>query len=178
MTCASAWAGYRTVRLQDTENLVTGDNCEELARAQSRSECAERTLDLSDAVRVTKDLANLGGSGTLLCELADLLNNLLGSGLQPSGGVARVGDRGGRYSLSVAVKTTHFGGFVRGAGVSTGVEMRKSRLSSGHRSRNSLRQALTGVRRAVGARLPERSVKNHKTHRSDARDCNLQYSHN
>lgn len=124
MTCASTWTGYRTARLQDTEDLVTSDNCEGLAHAQSCSEYTELTLDLGNAVRVTKDLTDLGGSGTLLCELADLLNNLLGSGLQPSGGVARVGDRGGRYSLSVAVKTTHFGRVVRGAGVSTGIEMR------------------------------------------------------
>jgi hypothetical protein len=82
-------------------------------------------------VRVTKDLANLGGSGALLCELADLLNDLLGSGLQPSGGVARVGDGGGRYALSVAVKTTHFGGLVRGAGVSTGVEVRAREFVDG-----------------------------------------------
>ena len=85
---------------------------------------AKLTLDLGNAVRVTKDLTNLGGSGTLLCELANLLNNLLGSSLQPGGRVARVRDGGSRYSLSVAVKTTHFRGFVRGAGVSTEVEMR------------------------------------------------------
>ena len=62
-------------------------------------------------MRVTEDLANLRGSGTLLCELANLLNILLGGGLQPRRGVARVGDGGGRYALSVAVKTTHFGEF-------------------------------------------------------------------
>ena len=89
-------------------------------------------------MRVTEDLANLRGSGTLLRELADLLNNLLGGGLQPSRGVARVGDGGGRYSLSVAVKTTHFVGWYEGRWLVLEVEMRKSRLSSGHRSRNSL----------------------------------------
>jgi len=114
LTCASTWAGYRTVRLQDTEDLVTGNNCGESADAQSRPECAQLTLDLGNAVRVTEDLANLRGSGTLLCELADLLNDLLGSGLQPSRGVARVGDGGGRYALSVAVKTTHFDGWYEG----------------------------------------------------------------
>lgn len=95
-----------------------------ISGAKSYSDCAELTLDLGNAVRVTKDLTNLGGSGALLCELADLVNDLLGGGLQPRRGVARVGDGRGRYSLSVAVKTTHFRGFVRGAGVSTGVAMR------------------------------------------------------
>ena len=80
----------KTVRLEDSENLVTSDD-----------------LDLSDTVRVTEDLANLRGSGALLRKLGDLLDDLLGSGLEPRRRVARVGDSRGRYALSVAVKTTH-----------------------------------------------------------------------
>lgn len=70
------------------------------------------TLGLGDTVRVTEDLTNpkssqstalnyilqrflLGRSGALLRELLDLLDDLLGSGLEPRRGVARVGDGGG-----------------------------------------------------------------------------------
>lgn len=74
-TCASAGAGNRTVTLEDSENLVSSDD-----------------LDLGDTVRVTKDLTDLRRSGALLCELADLLDDLLGSGLEPRRWVAAVGD--------------------------------------------------------------------------------------
>lgn len=67
--------GGEAGRLEDAEDLVSGDD-----------------LDLGDTVRVTEDLTNLGGSGALLCELADLLDNLLGSCLQPRRWVAGVGD--------------------------------------------------------------------------------------
>jgi hypothetical protein len=73
---------------------------------------AELTLGLGDTVRVTKDLTNpavwsvlhcafrlrvslLRGSGTLLRKLGDLLDNLLGGGLEPRRRVARVGDSRG-----------------------------------------------------------------------------------
>ena len=71
----SAGTGNRTIGLEDSEDLVASDD-----------------LDLGDTVRVTKDLTDLRGSGTLLCELADLLDDLLGSGLEPRRGVAAVGD--------------------------------------------------------------------------------------
>ena len=70
MTCASARAGYHTVRLEDAEDLVSGND-----------------LGLGDTVGVTKDLTNLGGSRALPGELADLLDDLLGSGLEPCRGV-------------------------------------------------------------------------------------------
>lgn len=38
-------------------------------------------LDLGDTVAVTKDNTDLGRSGTLLGQLADLLDDLLGAGL-------------------------------------------------------------------------------------------------
>lgn len=63
--------------------------------------------DLGNAVGVTEDDTDLRGSSTLLGELADLLDDLVGSGLQPRRGSARVGDGGGRNALSLAVKTTH-----------------------------------------------------------------------
>jgi hypothetical protein len=64
-------------------------------------------LDLGDTVRISEDDTNLRRSSTLLCEFADLIHDLVGSGLQPRGRCSRVGDCGGRYALSVAVKTTH-----------------------------------------------------------------------
>lgn len=60
---------------------------------------------------VTEDDTNLRRGSTLSGELADLLNDLLGSGLQPAGSSAAVGEGGGRDTLAVAVKSTHvFGG--------------------------------------------------------------------
>jgi hypothetical protein len=89
--------GNRTAGLEDSEDLVAGDN-----------------LDLSHTVRVTEDLTNpailsahhscvfysvrlllLRWCSTLLRELADLVNNLLRSGLQPRRRAAGVGDGGG-----------------------------------------------------------------------------------
>lgn len=64
-------------------------------------------LDLGNTVGVTQDHTNLRGSSTLSGELADLLDDLVGGGLEPCGGSARVGDGGGRDTLAVAVKTTH-----------------------------------------------------------------------
>lgn len=63
--------------------------------------------DLGNSVGVTQDDTDLGGGGTTLGETADLLNDLVGSGLQPRGGSAAV--RGSRRAdtLSLGVKTTH-----------------------------------------------------------------------
>lgn len=61
---------------------------------------------------VTKDNTDLGRGGTLLGQLADLLNNLLGGGLEPRWRVAAVGDGRSRDTLSLGVKTTHFGGLL------------------------------------------------------------------
>ena len=66
-------------------------------------------LDLSDTVGVTENDTNLRRSGTLTGELADLVDDLLGGGLQPRWGSAGVGESAGRYALSVTVKATHFG---------------------------------------------------------------------
>lgn len=75
--------------------LLTGDN-----------------LDLGNAVGVTEDDTNLRGGSTLTGELANLVDDLLGGGLQPGGSGARVGDGGGRHALALAVKSTHVVGVV------------------------------------------------------------------
>jgi hypothetical protein len=72
---------------------------------------AKRTsdnLDLGDTVGVTEDDTNLRRSGTLTGELADLVNDLLGGGLEPCGRSARVGDGAGCDTLSLGMKTAHF----------------------------------------------------------------------
>lgn len=64
---------------------------------------------------VTEDNTNLRRGGTLPGELADLLDDLVGGGLEPRGGVARVGDGRGRNALSVGVHATHLGGLWKAA---------------------------------------------------------------
>lgn len=66
--------------------------------------------DLGNSVGVTEDDTDLGGGSTTLGEAADLVNDLVGSGLQPRRGSAAVGGSGGADTLSLAVKTTHFCG--------------------------------------------------------------------
>lgn len=78
------------IGLEDSENLITSND-----------------LDLGDTVRISEHDTDLRWSSTLLCELADLVNDLVGGGLQPRRGSSRVGDCRGRYALSVAVKATH-----------------------------------------------------------------------
>lgn len=62
---------------------------------------------------VTEDNTNLRRRSTLPGELADLVNDLLGGGLEPGRGGTRVGDGRARNALSLAVKTTHFDLFAR-----------------------------------------------------------------
>lgn len=61
---------------------------------------------------IPKDNTDLGRSSTLLGELADLVDNLVGGGLEPRRRVAGVGDGGGRNSLALAVEATHLELFV------------------------------------------------------------------
>lgn len=58
---------------------------------------------------VTENNTDLGRGGTLLGQLADVVDNLVGGGLEPRGGGAGVGDGGGGNTLALAVKTNHFG---------------------------------------------------------------------
>lgn len=106
-----ASGGNRTAGLQDTEDLVTYR--ETLAKAFLHSNFPEfhtsHKLDLGNTVGVTEDNTDLGGGGTLLGQLADVVHDLVGGGLEPRGGSAGVGDGGGGNALALAVKTTHFG---------------------------------------------------------------------
>lgn len=65
-------------------------------------------LDLGNTVGVTEDNTDLRRGGTLTGELADLVDDLLGGGLEPCRGSARVGDGAGRNALALGVKTAHF----------------------------------------------------------------------
>jgi len=69
----------RTLRLQDTEDLVPGHEA-----------------DLGNTVRVTESDTDLRRSETLARELADLLNHVLGGGLEPRRGSAAVRKGRGR----------------------------------------------------------------------------------
>lgn len=64
-------------------------------------------LDLGNAVGVTEDDTDLRRGSTLSGELADLVDDLVGGGLQPRGGGAGVGESGGRNALALAVKSAH-----------------------------------------------------------------------
>jgi len=79
-----------TVGLQDSENLVTGDE-----------------LDLGDAVRVSEDDADLGRGETSSGELEDLVGDLLRGGLGPRRLGSSVRESRGAHALSFAV---HSGG--------------------------------------------------------------------
>ena len=69
---------------------------------------------------ITEDDTNLRGRGTLPGELADLVRDLVGRGLEPRRRVPRVRDRRRRDTLALAVKPTHFVGCVS---VNGGVSM-------------------------------------------------------
>lgn len=56
---------------------------------------------------VTEDNTDLGRSGTLLGQLGDVVNDLVGGGLEPGWGSARVGDGGRGNALALGVKATH-----------------------------------------------------------------------
>ena len=71
--------GRHTVGLQDTEDLVTGDE-----------------TDLGDTVRVTEGDTDLGGSETLASQLGDVVDDILGGGLEPRRRSATVREGGGR----------------------------------------------------------------------------------
>lgn len=107
-------SGNRTVRLQDTQNAVTYWLA--VSKTVIRRACSFRltsdNLDLGNAVGVTEDDTDLRGGSTLTGELANLVDDLLGGGLQPGGSGARVREGGGRHALALAVKSTHVVGVV------------------------------------------------------------------
>lgn len=77
--------GGKTSALEDTEDLVTSNE-----------------TDLGDTLAVTELDTDLRGGHTLTGELDDLLNNLLGGGLEPRGGSATVGQSRARDTLSLS----------------------------------------------------------------------------
>ena len=69
----------RTVGLQDTKDLVTGDE-----------------TDLGDTVRVTEGNTDLRGCEALARQFADVVDHILWRGLAPRRLTATVGESGGR----------------------------------------------------------------------------------
>lgn len=67
----------------------------EMLKARKRTLHTGHNLDLGNSVAVTQDNTDLGRGGTLLGQLANLVDHLLGGGLEPRGGVAAVGNSGG-----------------------------------------------------------------------------------
>lgn len=106
-----AWESC-TVRLEDAEDFVACFIVSRESKACQSSGHTSNDFDLRDAVAISQDDTDLGWSGTLPCELADLLLDLVGCDLQPCWCCAAVRDSGLRNTLSVAVKTTHGGGVV------------------------------------------------------------------
>ena len=77
----------KTLGLEDTEDLVTSDE-----------------TNLGDTLGVTELDTDLRGGHTLTGELGDLLNNLLGGGLEPRRGGAAVRQSRGGDTLSLGCK--------------------------------------------------------------------------
>jgi hypothetical protein len=71
--------GERTVPLEDTKDLVSGDEA-----------------DLRDPVRVAEGDTDLGGGETLAGELDDVVDDVLRGRLEPRRRRAPVGERRGR----------------------------------------------------------------------------------
>ena len=80
------------MRLENAKNLVTGDEA-----------------NLGDTVRVAESDTDLRGSETLPGELGDVLDDVLGGGLQPGRRGAAVGEGRGRNALAGSVHATHDG---------------------------------------------------------------------
>jgi hypothetical protein len=110
LTCASTGTGNHTLRLENAENLVSGNDLYLGNAVGVTEDFTDPVLSMSISLHAPLKVLLLGGSGALLRKLGDLLDDLLGSGLEPRRGSTRVGDGRSRYSLSVAVKTTHCSG--------------------------------------------------------------------
>ena len=82
--------GGKSIGLENTDNLLSG-----------------HSVDLSNAVRITKDDTNLGGGKTLLGKLANMLLNIRGGDLAPAGWGAFVGFGTLRDTLSWCVHASH-----------------------------------------------------------------------
>ena len=73
------------------------------------SQLTSDDLDLRNAMTIPQHNTNLGWRSTLLCELADVIDDLLWSGFEPGRDGAGVRDRRRCNAFSFAVKTTHDG---------------------------------------------------------------------
>lgn len=119
------FSGIRTGGLEDAQNAVTWQqnvSAKKVPMPLGEGSALRRTsdkLDLGDTVGVTENDTNLRRGSTLSGELADLLNDLLGGGLQPAGSGAAVGEGRSGDTLSFAVKSTHV---VGGCRLSSSVE--------------------------------------------------------
>ena len=80
----------KSVAAEDAKNLGSGD-----------------TVDEGDTVGITKDHTNLRGGQTLLGKTADLVRNLSGGSLEPSGGGPLEGDGRAGNTLSVSRPATN-----------------------------------------------------------------------
>ena len=72
---------------------IISNKCRKFGAFKSRH--TSNNLDLSNTVRISKDNTNLGWSSTLLRELANLVDDLLGGGLEPRRRSAGIGESGG-----------------------------------------------------------------------------------
>ncbi len=82
--------GGETVLLQNSEDLVSG-----------------HSLDLGNAVVVSKEDANLRGGGALLGELNNLFNQFVSGDLNPAGGSTSGGEASASNTLTIGVHSTH-----------------------------------------------------------------------
>ena len=82
--------GSQSVGLEDADNLLSRDG-----------------TDLGNAIGITEDNTNLGGSQTLFGQTADLVLHVGRVGLEPRGGSALVGAGTLGDTLSGSMKTTH-----------------------------------------------------------------------
>jgi hypothetical protein len=83
--------GSEAVLLEDSEDLGASD-----------------TLNLGDAVRVSKSDADLGGGGALLGQLHNLVNQIVGADLDPGWGSLSVGEASASDTLASGVHSSHF----------------------------------------------------------------------
>lgn len=81
----------QTVRFQDSQDLVTGDN-----------------LSLGNTVSISQENTDLRWSQTLSSVLDDLLDNLVRGQLEPSWSVSRVWKCGGGDTLSLIMLVSYY----------------------------------------------------------------------
>lgn len=100
---------YRTIGFKDAKDFIACGQYLALKQMhqwyQAKLTCDH--LDLSDAVRISQDNADLGRGRAFLREFANLINDLFGGSLKPSWWGTRVWYGTGRYAFTIAVHATH-----------------------------------------------------------------------